>query len=225
MAERLCGPDEAYTVRFLAYKPLAEGSANCCRQESDRGEPLPLQVLEGPDGPDAPRPEYLVHLPGTATLRLRACADALTITDLRVEAPGAVSLLARVSAGPGAPEWLPPVADYAVFHGTRREVPRHLHIRFRPDRRRPAGAVSVDRLVTALGRSITSANNRLARLKGAGGVALASSVTVRVAVDRFAVSGSERVLLRLAQAPVTGQGQQVEITLTTVPAEGAEDDA
>lgn len=225
MAERLIGPDQAYTVRFLAYTPLAQGSANCRRQETDRGEPLPAPVVEGPDGEGPPLPEYLVHLPNTATLRLRACPDGMTITDLRIEAHGTVSLLARVAACAGAPEWMPALADYAVFHGSRREAPARLHIRFRPDRRRPRGGVSVDRLVTALGRSITNANARLARLKGAGGVALTSAVTIRVAVDRFAVAGSERVLLRLAQGPQAGHGQHVEITLTTVPSEGDESDA
>lgn len=224
VAERLVGPDQAYTVRFLAYRPVSGGGCNCIRLERDVGEPLPPAVVEAQEAEgSAARPEYLVVLPGTASLCLRTCPDGLTVRDLRIEASGVVSLMARVEAAAGAPEWMPPVADYAIFHGDRRAAPKTVHVQFVRDKRAPRSVVSVDRLVTALGRSITQANARLAAGQGEGGVALAASVTIRVAVDRFAVSGGGRVLLKPSRSAGPAS-QQLEITMTTVPGESCAGD-
>lgn len=221
MAEPLFGPNQAYSVRFLASRA---GEPRPCKPTTAAGEPLPAAVVTAvsADGAD-PWPQYLVTLPGYAAFRLRACPGGLTISDLRVEARDAVTIQASVAAGPTAPESLPDSADYVVYHGPGRAAPESLHIRFRRERPPLQSCVSVERLVSALGRSIARANDHLTRRPGAGGVALATSITLRVAVDQFVVTTGERALLRTARPGQTSD-QHLEITMTTVPCTEAEDE-
>lgn len=226
----LHNPEGTYAARVTVYAPLAPDGAVWRRHEVAAGLPLPGPVVgaEGDELPDGPA-EYLVALPGVLSLRLRLRSDGLTVRDLRVEAPGAVTVTARVSALAGAPEWLPDQADYAVFQGDRKAAAGLRHIWLPLCREQvpaaPTDVVAVDRLVTALGQAIHRANARLAQQSGSGGTALAASVTVRVAVTEFGISEGNRVLLGL---PRRGEpaSQHLEVTMTTVPgAEAPDSDA
>lgn len=218
----LQGPGGTYAVRLTVYAPVAPGANLCHRHEVATGTPL-TDPSGGPD-PDGAPGEFLVALPGILSLRLRPRPEGLTVRDLRVEATGPLTVTARVTALAGAPEWLPDTADYAVFQGDRKAAAalRAMHLPFRPGRPESGtGAlVAMDRLVAVLGQAIGRANDRLARTPGAGGTALAASVTVRVAVSAVRVSGRNRVLLTLTR-PGEAAAQHVEITMTTVP--GAEE--
>ncbi len=208
-------------MRFIIYALLAPDSSLWRQYEVDTGAPVagPVVGAAGEDLPEDPG-EYMVAVPGVVSFCLRARPAGLTIRKLRVEGPGAVSILARVNALAAAPEWLPVQSDYAVFQGDRRaaaalttvHLPLTAHIPTAAD----SGVVAVDRLVTAVGQSIHRANGRLARLGGEGGTALAASVTLRVGVGEFAVAGSDRVMLGLLRRGERAN-HHLEITMTTVP--------
>ncbi|HLN61779.1 MAG TPA: hypothetical protein VK464_09525, partial [Symbiobacteriaceae bacterium] len=81
-------------------------------------------------------------------------------------------------------------------------------------------ATPLDRLAVAVGRSVARANAALAQSPAPGGVALVSSLTIRLAVEQTNV-GQGRVLVTLARpGQETPSGQYVELTMSTVP--GAE---
>lgn len=225
MSRPLRSPGGTYAVRLVIFAPLAPDGAVWRRHEVETGIPLagaPPAEDHPPEGEAESPAEFLVAVPGVVSLHLRTRPAGLTIRNLRVEAPGAITLLARVTALAAGPEWLPDTADYALFHGDRKAAaalaPLHLPFPGGAAGDPPAGeGVAVDRLVAALGQSIARANARLARQRAEGGTALAASVTVRVAVSEFAVTGGGRVLLALPRKgePAT---QHLEVTMTTVPA-------
>ncbi|HYG57017.1 MAG TPA: hypothetical protein VD902_02970 [Symbiobacteriaceae bacterium] len=155
--------------------------------------------------------------------------NGITVRSIRLMRADRAVVTARVTAGAGAPAWLPTESTYLLFQGDRNEAEG----RFIPfegmaaERSWPAAATPLDRLAVAIGRSVARANAALARTQAEAGVAMVSSVTVRVAVEQTDV-GQGRVMVTLARPDrERGSGQFVELTMTTVPGaepEGAEEE-
>jgi hypothetical protein len=216
-----------------------------------------LEVLASPDGvfftrhrvtagtpvPEGGGQSYLVVAGEFCTLELTLGPNGLTVRKLKLLTVKRAHITAVVTPGAEAPDWLPQESTYLIYDGARTAATA-IPERFIPldgmaaERSWPAeDLMPLDRLAVAVGRSVARANETLARSHCEAGVALVSSVTIRVAVDQTDVVQG-RVLVNLARPGQEGAGgtsasgngtggqgsttggsppQYVELTMTTVP--------
>lgn len=213
METRLAGPGGAYTVRLLVQAAV---------------EDKHREVAVDSGFPAAGRgewPEYHVLAGNLVSFHLEAQAEGLRVHRLRPLAADRLTVVAEVRAGPGAPEWLPRRSRYLLFDGDRQQASRQAEAYQRFGQREgwTEECVAVDRLITAIGQAVARSNHRLARQPGKGGVALVSSMRLRIAVSRVDVNDEQRVLVTLAR-PGEANSQQIELVFTTVPSD-PEDEA
>ncbi len=232
MSAELRGPGDRYTVMVEAAATYEEEPP--ARHRERRGEPF-WDVSGGGgarrEAGDAGYPHsYMVVVGDACSLALALGENGLTVRSVKLLRANRVEVTAHVSAEAGAPEWLPTASTYRLFEGDREDAFRFRE-RFIPfagltDERaapEPAAAAPLDKLAVAVGRSIARANAVLARSRADAGVALVSSVTIRVALAQTDL-GQGRVFVTLAR-PESGQtGQFLELTMSTVPAAEPEEE-
>jgi hypothetical protein len=216
----LIGPGDRYR---LAIEVLAaRGGGAFARHRAVAGVPVPD---EGGRGGAA-----LVVVDDACSLVVVPGENGFTVRSLRLLSADRAVITAVVTAGAQSPEWLPAESTYLLFQGDRTDLTGHPSERFVPleglageQARLSQGVTPLDKLVVAIGRSVARANAALAASPAPGGVALVSSMTIRVAVEQ-ADLGQGRVLVTLARpGQEEGSGQFVELTLTTVPGAEAEE--
>jgi hypothetical protein len=213
----LMGPGDRYR---LAIDVLAARGGNALtRFRAVSGVPVPDEG--GSDG------ATLVMVDEAVSLVVVPGENGFTVRSLKLLGADRAVVTAVVTAGATAPEWLPAESTYMLFQGDRTDAAaapaeRFVSLEGLTDAQTapPQGATPLDKLVVALGRSVARANAALAQSPAPGGVALVSSLTIRLAVEQTNV-GQGRVLVTLARpGQETPSGQYVELTMSTVP--GAE---
>jgi hypothetical protein len=171
---------------------------------------------------------YMVVVDDLCSLVLVPGENGLTIRWVRLLNAAQATIRARVIAGSGAPDWLPPESEYQIFEGDAAAATA-FEEQFIPlngmaaERSWTQGATPLDLLAIAVGKSVARANAALARVQSEGGVALVSSVTVRVAVNQAEVARG-RMLVSFARSGEGQTGQFVELVMTTVPGAAPEPD-
>jgi hypothetical protein len=178
----------------------------------------PAQMESGEVRPSS----YMVVVDDMASLVLIPGENGLTVRWVRLLNASQAAIRARVIAGTGAPDWLPPESDYLIFDGDRTTAAAFKE-QFIPldgmamERTWQEGETPLDSLVTAVGKSVARANAALARIQSEGGTSLVASVTMKICVSQVDL-GQGRVLVALARP---GQGQTcdqfIQLTMTTVP--------
>lgn len=207
VSTELRGPDDRYRLTVEAMTSLDGDTFTRSRTS--------IGIPEG-DG------DYKVVVGSACSLKLRLGENGLTVRSVRLLGARQAQVRAWAAAGCGAPDWLPTESAYLLFEGdradaaaaTERYIPLEGMAREQswPD----DGTTPLDRLAVAVGRSVARANAALVRSRTDAGIALVSSVTVRVTVEQTEVSRG-RVMVRLAR-PGEGQtGQFVEFSMRTVP--------
>lgn len=213
MSRALTGPGGRYRVAVEAL--VSGGGDGFVRRRAVQGAPLPDDRA------------FMVLLHDACSLVLEPGENGLTVRSVKLMNAASALITAVVTAGDGAPDWLPQESTYLLFQGDREAAAaqreRYFPLEGMTEGPAPAdqGATPLDRLAVAVGRSVARANAQLARTTARGGVALVANITIRVAVEHTDV-GQGRVLVNLAR-PGTETGQFVELTMTTVP--GAEPEA
>lgn len=218
MNRELRGPDDRYAVTVDALSS-PDGTA-FVRQQATTGVPR--------DWPDTGRPEFLVVVGDACELVLNLGEQGLAVRSVKLRRASRAIISLLIS---GCDDDARPESRVQIFDGDR-EAAEGYRERFIPvngggaaptpapeEAAQPEAAADsgtpLDRLALAVGRSVARANAALARMTAEGGVALVSSVTIRVGVEQAAVDGG-RVTLSLAR-PGQESGQFVEFTMTTVP--------
>lgn len=218
MSTPLAGPGDRYKVAVEVLS--STGSDQVARSWVTEGEPVWDTSGQGAG--------FRVVAPDACSLLLNLGENGLTLSNIRLINANWAVATAKVSAGPGAPDWLPDESSYLLFQGDRSAAQSQKE-RYIPlegmvaERSWPqANATPLDALAVAVGRSVARANAALARVQADAGVALVSTVTIRVAVQETDVAGG-RVLVTLG-SPAQEEGgtapaptQFVELTMTTVP--------
>lgn len=212
----MIGPGERYRVALEVLAAI--GGETFKRHSATHG--YPAWSLENPPPEAGLGPTYRVVVDEACSLVLQLNENGLTVRVLKLLGATRALIKAVVMSGPGAPEWLPTESSYLLFDGDRAAAATFGE-RYIPfdgvvtERTWPFGdSAPLDRLAVAVGRSVARANEVLARTRAEAGVALVSSITLRVAVQQVDV-GQGRVLVHLARG---GEAAQfVELTMTTVP--------
>lgn len=222
MSIPLTGPGDRYSA---AVEVLASpGDESFSRYRVSSGEPLWDTSGQG-------RP-YRVVVGDACTMVLNLGENGLTLQSLKLLGPAWTVVTAVVTAGSGAPDWLPTESNYLLFQGDRAAAgalkDRYVPLAGMAEERSwaDASATPLDQLAIAVGRSIARANAVLARSTAPSGTALVAGVTIRVGVTQTDLEQG-RVLVSLAR-PGGGQDggesqtntcttQYVELRLTTVP--------
>lgn len=216
-----------------------------------------LEVLASPDGvfytrhratagtpvADGGGRTFLVVPGEICSFELTLGENGLTARKLKLLTGKRAHVVAVITPGSDPPDWLPGETTYLIFDGDRVQA-TSFQERFIPlegmtaERTLPSpDLLPLDRLAIAVGRSVARANETLAQSQCAGGVALVSAVTIRVAVEQTDLAKG-RIFVNLARsvAPAAGNGadcttanaaalsvpncpppQYVEFTMTTVP--------
>ncbi|HLO04238.1 MAG TPA: hypothetical protein VK191_14090 [Symbiobacteriaceae bacterium] len=155
--------------------------------------------------------EWLCLFGEDGTARLTLGEGGITLHTLGLAQGGPVVLQAEVEAGPEAPGWLPSCATLRLFEGDR-QAAAALRDRFIPlpgaVEPEVAGALPLDQLFLAVGRSVARANRALVEIESPGGTALVTTVTVSIAIDSLAVERG-RALVK----PSTGQAAAPQVTV------------
>lgn len=220
MTAPLVGPDRRY---HLAVEVLvSQDGQHFTRRQAASG--YPIGAAEG-------RPSsYLVVVDESCSLILQPGQNGVTVRDVRLLGASHVRITAQVEPGEEAPHWLPDRQTHLLFDGdaaaTLLQAERYIPFDgMLADEPTPAADVApLDALAVALGRSVERANSQLACRTGAAGLALVTSVTLRVGVTRVDV-GPGRVVVGLARPDACAAEQYVELTLQAgLPAEGEEPD-
>lgn len=220
MSAELLGPRDTYKVTLEVVATSEAYAVGHYRAE--RGVPLWDTVGQSPPETERP-PAYLVVVDGACSVTLSLGENGLTLRAVKLLSASHAVVTAAVTAGPGAPAWLPTESRYMLFDGDRARAAgaEERFIPFEGLAEGPShsegGQTPLDQLVVAVGRSVARANSALTRVRGEGGVALVSTVTIRLAV-RQANLGQGRVMVTLASPEAAEPGQFVEFTMTTVPA-------
>ncbi len=163
-----------------------------------------------------------VAVPDACTLVVVPGENGLTVRSVRLAKGCRTLITAVVTAGPGAPEWLPPESTYLLFEGAKADA-AELTERYIPfdgmmAEEEPGGdqPSPLDRLAVAVGRSVARANAQLARVRQEAGTALVSSLNIRVGLGQITINQG-RVMVNLARPEDGDTGQFVELTLTPAP--------
>lgn len=214
----MVGPEERYRVALEVL--TSSDGRHYARYRVDAAEPLQT-AGQGQ--------RYLAVVDEQCALEMNPGESGLMLRSMRLMGAKEAVVRAVVTAGPGAPDWLPTESRYLLFDGDRTDA-AGLRDRYIPFAGLTAGEAGdreegtpLERLAVAVGRSVARANATLARSSAQGGVALVAGIRLRIAVEETGMAQG-RVLVTLAR-PTQGQtGQFVEFTMTTVPgAEAAED--
>jgi hypothetical protein len=219
MSIPIVGPGDRYRVSLELLS--SDGSDQVTRHWVTEGEPV--WDMSGQGG------SLRVIAPDAVSLLLMPGENGLTVSNVRLLNAKWAVVTAKVTAGGGAPDWLPGESSYLLFQGDRAAA-QNTKDRFIPldgmaaERSWPQeDATPLDALAVAVGRSVARANAALARTQAEAGVALVSSVTIRVAVQQTDLGGG-RVLVTLGRLGQESDcGQYVELTMTTVPGAPADD--
>lgn len=207
MSTELRGPDDRYRLTVEAM--TSADNETFTRSRTSTG------ISEG-DG------NYRVVVGNACSIVLRLGENGLTVRSVRLLGARQAQVRALVAAGSCAPEWLPTESAYQLFEGDRAEAAafteRYIPLEgmAREQSWPDDGTTPLDRLAVAVGRSVARANSALVRSGAEAGIALVSSVTVRVAVQQTQVSRG-RVMVTLARPGDGEAGQFVEFSMRTVP--------
>ncbi|MFZ5818195.1 MAG: hypothetical protein ACOY93_23330 [Bacillota bacterium] len=218
MNSPLVGPGDRYRLVIEALASQDGKHFTRCRAEA--GVPLGGGWLTTGAASGAPPSSFLVVVDEACSLIIQPGENGLTVREVRLLNACQVQVTASVTPGSAAPDWLGGESTYLLFDGDGRaalaQPPRYIPFDglVSPEAWPQADFAPLDVLAVAVGRSIERANATLACKPSPGGVALVSSVTLRVGISRVDL-GRNRVLLTLAR-PEGGEVEQfVELTLTS----------
>lgn len=208
MSTELIGPGDRYRVAIVALS--SAGGDIYTRHRATAG------IAQAEAG------TYRVLVGEACAVTLTLGENGLTLRSVKLLNAADALITADVTAGGGAPDWLPTDSSYRLFEGDRKTPApeRYIPLEGLTGERPTAGdgeLTSLDRLAVAVGRSVARANATLARGQADTGVALIAAVTLRVAIEQADV-GQGRVLVTLARpGKAEEKGQYVELTMKTVP--------
>lgn len=217
MNRALRAPGDRYRVRVeLLDRPDGQAGVRC-------GADAGLQL----DRTDSHR--FMVTLGRFCALVLVLGENGITVEQVLLMEVESARIRAVITAGAGAPDWLPYESQLLLFEGDRKsatkQAPRFLPLEGMAEERSwpREESVTLDSVAVAVGQAVRRANARLARERHPAGTALVQRVTVRLAVQQAEVEKG-RLLVSLGPEGADG-GQFVEFTLGCEPAaEGLEGD-
>lgn len=158
--------------------------------------------------------ECLVLFGPDATARLTPGEEGLILHSVGLDQEGKALLQAKVAVGPEAPGG-PTSATVTLFEGERQAAESVLN-RFislagvlEPEL---TGALTLDQLFVAVGRSVARANRLLVGIESPGGTALVTTVTVSIAVDALTVQAG-----RVVVKPTGGDQLAPQVSVGTAP--------
>lgn len=188
--EPILGPGGRYRVRFELLQEVGDATFRRKPATGARFQGAECQLLFGEDG----------------TARVTLGENGITLHAINWVKGGQAVLQAEVEAGPGAPSGLPSRSTLRLFEGER-QAGAALRDRFTPLPGAAApeppqpGALPVDQLLLAVGRSMTRANLALVETRSPGGTALVTTLTIAIAINALSVEGGHVFV-----SPVTAQG-------------------
>jgi len=121
VSNQIRGPDDAYTVRIEAFVTERGGAVR--RFETREGLPVSgITVENGQSRPNLQTPlgnsrQYLIRAGPTLSFTLEPLEAGLITHGASLLGGGRATVLARVEAEPGAPEWLPESASHVILDG------------------------------------------------------------------------------------------------------------